>query len=66
MPLGEMLKPVMFTGAAPSLIKVALCVLLKPGTTFPRFRLAVVKTSAPAPPVPLRAIVCCGLPGSCL
>lgn len=45
-----------------SLIKVAFCVLLLPGMTFPRFRLGEVKVSAPAPPVPLRAIVCCGLP----
>jgi hypothetical protein len=31
--------------------------------TPPRFRLATVKVRAPAPPVPLRVIVCCGLPG---
>jgi len=62
-PEGDMAIAVMFTGAAPSLVTVALCVLLEPTGTFPRLRLAGVNPRAPVSPVPLSVMVCVGLPG---
>ena len=55
--------PVMFTAAAPSLVRVALCVMLEPTTTLPKLSDAGVNPSASVSPVPVSAMVCVGLPG---
>jgi len=62
-PEGDMASAVVFTDDAPSLVTVALCVLLEPTGTFPRLRLAGVNPRAPLSPVPLSVMVYVGLPG---
>ena len=54
----------MFTAAAPSLVRVAACVMLDPTATLPRLSVAGVKPSARVSPVPVSEIVCVGLPGA--
>src|SRR5260370_16094886 len=60
---GEIAIPVMLTAAAPSLVKVALWVILDPTTTLPRLSDAGVNPNASVSPVPVRVMVCVGLPG---
>jgi hypothetical protein len=55
---------VMLTGADPSLVKMALCVLVDPTGTLPRLSEAGVSPRDRTSPVPVRAILCVGLPGS--
>src|ERR1700730_3066546 len=55
--------PVRFTAAAPSLVRVALSVMLDPTVTLPRLSDAGVKPSARVSPVPVSEMVCLGLPG---
>jgi hypothetical protein len=60
---GERENPVMFTAAAPSLVRVALCVMLDPTATLPRLSDAGVKPSTRVAPVPVSEMICLGLPG---
>ena len=61
---GEMEYPVMFTAAAPSLVRVALCVMLDPTVTLPRLSDAGVKPSDRVSPVPVSEMVCLGAAGA--
>ena len=55
--------PVRLTAAEPSLVKVALRLLLAPTTMLPKLSDPGVNPSARVSPVPVRLIVCTGLPG---
>src|SRR5579872_597784 len=54
---------VMVTAAAPSLVKVTLRLPLEPTTMLPKLRDAGVNPNAKVWPVPVRLMICIGLPG---
>src|SRR5258708_32458453 len=58
-----MANPVRLTDAAPSLVKVAFRVALEPTSMLPKFIDAGVYPNASVSPVPVRLMVCVGLPG---